>query len=135
MQNVSFRSVEEFLEYLPDEELLIVEYLREIIYECIPDCREKLAYNVPYFKRYSNICFVWPASVTWGSEKSYEGVRLGFVNGYLLQDDINYLQKEGRKQVFWKDYLTLKDIDTDLVKMFLFEAVLVDEIRYKEKKR
>jgi hypothetical protein len=37
MQDVSFNDVREFLEYLPGEQRMIVEYLREIIFDCIPD--------------------------------------------------------------------------------------------------
>ncbi len=31
MQNVDFKNVEEFLDYLPDAERKIVDYLREVI--------------------------------------------------------------------------------------------------------
>jgi len=100
--------------------------LRGIIHECIPDCKEKLSYNVPTFYRHSHVCFVWPASVTWGNVHS-EAVRLGFANGYLIRDEINYLDKGNRKQMYWKDYSDLKEIDTDIVKAYLFEAREIDE--------
>lgn len=58
MQNVDFRNVEEFLEYLTDDERKIVECLRAIIIDCIPECKEKLSYNVPYFSKHSRICFI-----------------------------------------------------------------------------
>ena len=38
MQNVDFAGVEEFLAFLPEEELKIVERLRKIVFSCIPDC-------------------------------------------------------------------------------------------------
>ena len=135
IQNVSFNSIDDFLEFLPDEELVVVEALRQIVFECIPDFEEKLSYNVPYYKRFSNICFIWPASVKWGKDKSYEGVRLGFVNGNLLQDELNYLDKGNRKQVYWRDYITIDDINAELIKMYLFDAISVDEIRFKEKNK
>ena len=97
MQNVNFKSVDEFLDFLPKTELEIVEYLRSIILNCIPDCIEKLSYNVLYYKRYKNICFIWPGSVTWGNVKQ-SGVRLGFTSGNLLADEIHYLNKGDRKQ-------------------------------------
>ena len=58
MQNIDFRKVEEFLDYLLDNERNIVNYLREIIVESIPECKKKLSYNVPYFSKYSRICFI-----------------------------------------------------------------------------
>ena len=58
MQNVNFADVEEFLAFLPEDELKIVERLRKIVFSCIPDCVEKLNYNVPFYKMHSNICFI-----------------------------------------------------------------------------
>ena len=126
MQNVSFKSVEEFLDFLPDDELKITEILRELITNCIPDVTEKLSYNVPYYKRKKNICFLWPASVLWGKKKTYEGVRFGFVNGHLLNDDINYLHKGDRKQVYWKDFTTVTKTDLEILKTYLLDAVILD---------
>lgn len=132
MQSVSFRDVNEFLAYLPAKELAVVELLRQVIFNCIPDVREHLSYNVPYYKRHRNICLIWPASILWGSKKSYTGVRFGFCNGNLLQDEINYLDKGNRKQVYWKDFNSVQDIDVDLLKAYLFEAVEVDD-QFKKK--
>jgi hypothetical protein len=136
MQKVSFRNVEQFIQYLPDDELKLVECLRHLIYECLPDCTEHLSYNVPYFRRYANICFIWPASVTSGRGKNYEGVRLGFTNGYLIRDDKNYLDHGDRKQVYWKDFQSLKeiDLDIDIIKMYLFEAAQIDERKFWDKR-
>ena len=127
MQNVSFRNVEEFLDFLPEGELEIVEYLREIILECIPECKEKLSYNVPFYKRYHTICFLWPASVLWGKKNTYEGVRLGFSKGYLMQDEISYLERGNRKQVYYRNFKSLADIDEELLMSYIFQAVELDE--------
>lgn len=127
MQNVNFDNLDEFFDFLPAKELKIVEYLRAIILECLPNCTEKLAYNVLYFRRKSNVCFLWPASILWGKKKTYEGVRLGFTKGYLMQDDINYLDKGNRKQVYWRDYKSIKEIDPDILKAYLYDALLLDK--------
>ena len=133
MQNVTFKTLDEFLDFITDEELKIVKFLRQIILNCIPDCIEKLSYNVPFYKRNTNICFIWPASVTWGNVK-LNGVRIGFANGYLMQDDINYLDKGDRKQVYCKDFYSIKEIDVDLLKSYIFEAVIIDQEKTKMKK-
>ena len=125
-QNVNFSSIEEFLDFLPDNELELVNFLRQIIHDCIPECKEKLAYNVPYFYRHSRICFIWPSSVPWGNVKQ-DGVMLGFTRGHLLNNELNYLEKGNRKKVYTKTFYKLKDIDTDLLKTYLFEAVEIDE--------
>jgi hypothetical protein len=126
-QEVSFRGVDEFLAYLPENELIIVELLRKIVLDCLPDCIEKLAYNVPYYKINKNICFIWPASVKWGKTISFQGVRFGFPNGNLLADEENYLDKGQRTQVYWKNFTSLKSIDAELLRSYIFEAVLIDK--------
>lgn len=130
MQNVHFKSVGEFLDFLPEDELKIVEQLRELVFMCIPDASEKLAYNVPYYKRYRNICFIWPATILWGKKKTYEGVRFGFTNGYLLTDEKNYLSKEGRKKVYWKDFKVIKQNETKILESLLYEAALIDALSH-----
>ncbi|MBL0103197.1 MAG: DUF1801 domain-containing protein [Bacteroidetes bacterium] len=127
MQNVSFKSFEEFLDFLPEDELKVTEFLRKIVFECIPDATEKLAYNVPYYKRHKNICFIWPASILWGKKKTYSGVRFGFVSGHLLPDEPGFLEKGDRKFVYWKDFGNLKEINVELLKAYIYEAVLVDQ--------
>lgn len=127
MQNVNFDTVNAFLDFLPEDELKLVLFLRQLVFDCVPNVTEKLAYNVPFFKRHKNICFIWPSSVFWGKQKTYEGVRFGFTNGYLLSDEFNCLKKESRKQVYWIDYTNLNQIDVDVLKGFLYEAVLIDD--------
>ncbi|MEZ4825078.1 MAG: DUF1801 domain-containing protein [Bacteroidia bacterium] len=126
MQNVKFQSVDEFLDYLPENERIMVDILREIIFECIPECREKLSYNVPYYWRNRRVCFLWPASVPWGNVK-LNGVQLGFCEGYKMNDDLGYLEKGNRKQVYTKTFMKPEEIDPDLIRVYLFEAVTVDQ--------
>lgn len=132
MQDVDFKNVDELLAFLPEEELKIVERLRKIIFSCLPNCTEKLSYNVPFYKVHKNICFIWPPSVKWGGT-GHEGVRFGFTNGYLLTDEIVYLDKGTRKQVYWRDFKSLKEIDAELLKAYIFEAALIDEEIIREK--
>jgi len=134
MQNVHFEGVDEFLDYLPEDELRIVNKLRELIYQALPDAVEKLSYNVPFYKRHSNICFIWPSSIPWGNMKQ-KGVRLGFTKGYLLEDTAGYLDKGQRKQVYCKDYSDIKEIKADVVLSFLYEAALLDEEVARQKRK
>lgn len=126
MQKVKFKTIDEFLEFLPEEELKITHYLMHIVKTTLPDLNEKLSYNVPYFSNNKNICFIWPASVLWGNKKTYEGVRFGFTQGYLMRDELNYLEKGNRKQVYWKDFKLIEEIDVDILKTYLFEAIEID---------
>lgn len=124
-QPIKFNSIDDFLKFLPEEELKIVSLLRRIVFDCIPNVKEKLSYNVPYYYKYSRICFIWPASVPWGNLS--KGVALGFCRGNKLLDEFNYLKTDGRKQVYRHIFTTVKEIDTDILKAYLFEAIILDE--------
>lgn len=124
-QDVAFRNVQDFLDYLPDGEAKLVESLRHLVFECIPDVQEKLAYNVPFYYRYSRICFIWPGSVPWGKTQK-AGVEFGFCKGHLLSDS-SYLNKGSRKEVYIKTFYHLKEIETDVLRSLLYEAVALDD--------
>ena len=128
-QKIKFRNVGDFLNSLPDNELKIVENLRELILETIPNCKEKLAYNVPFYYRHSRIVFIWPASVPWGSVDN--GVVLGFCKGTQLFD----LNTTDKKSVGRKIFTTLKEINHNKIRQLLYEAVLLDEQDHKQKRK
>lgn len=133
-QSVKFRNVDEFLEYLPDEELKVVQFLRSIIFECLPEINEKLSYNVPFYKIQKGLFFIWPSSVLWGKKNNWTGIRFGFQQGHLLTDEINYLDKGDRKQVFYKNFANVKEIESDVLKAYIFEAAVIDQEAAKNKK-
>jgi hypothetical protein len=74
---MKFNSILELYDYLPEDERIIVDVLREIVAGHLPAyCKEKLSFNVPYFYGKRGICIIWPASVKGGGVKN--GVLLGF---------------------------------------------------------
>ncbi len=113
------------MEYLPEEEQIIVERLREVILDAIPNCTEKLKYNVPYYSQYANICFLWPSSIPWGAVEN--GVSIGFVKGNLISAGLNYLESNGRKTIRSRNFNKLEQIDFDLVRELVYEAVEIDK--------
>jgi hypothetical protein len=133
MQNVSFRSVEEFLAFLPPDELSLVSTLRSLVVECIPGITEKLSYNVPFYHRHNRLFFIWPASVLWGKKQTWSGVRFGFQQGHLLADELNYLDRGERKYVYWKAFKQITVNDISILKNYIFEAELIDS-GFKNKK-
>jgi hypothetical protein len=124
-QPFSFKTVYEFLASLPDDELKITETLRALVFECIPDVKEKLGYNVPFYSRHSRICFIWPGSIPWG-KTTKQGVELGFCKGNLLADP-SYLTIGNRKEVYIKTFHSIKEINQDVIRQLLYEAVIIDE--------
>ncbi len=134
MQNVKFNSMGELLAFLPENQLLLVEHLRELIFECVPGIKERLSFNVPFFSKHKGICYIWPGAVSWGS-KTLDGVEFGFNYGYLLVDENNYLDRGNRKQVFSKRFHAVEEIDDEILRAYLFEAVENDEIMFREKRK
>lgn len=128
-QKIKFRNVGDFLDSLPDNELKIVEFLRDLVLESIPDCKEKLAYNVPFYYRHSRVVFIWPASVPWGSVEN--GVALGFCKGTQLFD----LDTIDKKSIGRKVFTSAKDININEIRQLLYEAVLLDEQDHKLKRK
>jgi len=134
MQNVSFQSVDDFLDYLPDDERKIVDVLRKLILHVMPDAQEKLSYNVPYYWLHSRVCFIWPSAIPWG-KVPLKGVILGFCRGHLLLDDINFLEKGNRKEVYTKTFYSVSEINEELILTYLYQAIEIDQKCWIEKKQ
>lgn len=128
-QNVNFKNLEAFYAYLPQEELEMTLFLKRLLLEAIPSLHERLSYNVPFFKGNKNIAFLWPASVLWGKKQTYNGVRIGFTQGFRLTDPNQLLEKGNRKQVYYKTYQDLKAIENDveILRSLILEAALLDK--------
>jgi len=123
-QPIDFQDLDDLYAFLPDAELKIVELLRGLIYECIPEVKEKLSYNVPFFWARKTICFVWPGSVPWGG--TFEGVQFGFVRGHLMLNEDEYLEAGNRKYVRVKTFHSLQEIDFEKLRALLYEAAAID---------
>jgi len=110
---------------LPEEERIIVDVLREIVRESLPQsCSEKISYNVPFFYGNRGICIIWPSTIPRGGIK--KGVLLGFWYGNRLYDCDNFLTHGTNKQIFYKIYLTPEQIDDKPIRKLLTEAILFD---------
>jgi hypothetical protein len=124
-KGLKFQSFVEFWEYIPENERIIVDVLRQIILENIPWSKEKLAYNVPYYYGNRRICLIWPGSIPWGGFRT--GVFLGFCYGHLMADTENYLHHGTNKQVFYRIYHSVDEIDEQAITRLLKEAIEIDK--------
>jgi hypothetical protein len=123
--SIKIKSLLQLFEILPLEERIIVDVLRQIILENLPDnCKEKISYNVPFFYGKKGICIIWPATIPRGGIK--EGVLLGFWYGNKLKDEDNYLTHGSNKQIFYKIFKTAEEIDEEAIVRLLKEAVKLD---------
>ncbi len=119
------RSVLQLYDVITDDERVIVDVLRQLITEYLPPhCKEKFSYNVPFFYGNKGICIIWPASIPRGGIKS--GVLLGFWYGCKLNDEDNYLLHGSNKQIFYRIFNEVEEIDTDAIIKLLAEAITLD---------
>jgi len=123
-QPISFQDLDDLFAFLPEEELKIVQALRTLVYECIPEVKEKLSYNVPFFRVRKTVCFIWPGSVPWGG--TFEGVQFGFTKGHLMLNEDDYLEAGKRKYVRTKTFHSLQEIDFEKLRGLLYEAAIID---------
>jgi hypothetical protein len=99
--------------------------LREIIKGQLPaNCKEKISYNVPFFYGNKGICIIWPSTVPRGGIK--KGVLLGFWYGNRLADTGNYLTHGTNKQIFYKIFNSVDEINVKAIIKLLKEAVKLD---------
>ena len=118
-------SIVQLFDRLPEKERIIVDILRQIVTENVPAyCKEKLAFNVPYFYGNRGICIIWPATIPRGGIE--QGVLLGFWQGNKLNDEDGYLTHGTNKKVFYKIYREIEEIDEPAIVKLLKEAVRVD---------
>lgn len=132
MQPHKFRNIIEMLDSLPKEERKITAFLRDLVLDTLPMAKEKLSFNAPFYFLHKNICHIWPGSVAWG-KTTFDGVSFGFAYGYLLSDEIGYLEKGNRKQVYLKKFLSIAEIDVPLLRSYLFESAIIDEEVFQKK--
>jgi len=131
--NIKIRSVLQLYEVLPDNERIIVDVLRQIITEHLPaTCKEKISYNVPFFYGHKGICIIWPSVIPRGGIK--KGVLLGFWYGNKLADTDNYLTHGTNKQIFYKIFNSVDEINERAIVKLLKEAVKLDDhsAKYKQ---
>jgi hypothetical protein len=122
---MKIRNIVDLFSILPEDEKIIVDVLRQIIIETLPAyCNEKISYNVPFFYGKKGICIIWPATVPRGGIK--KGVLLGFWYGNKLNDREGFLSHGTNKQIFFKIYQTVEEIDERPIKKLLREAIKLD---------
>lgn len=122
---IKIRSLLQLYEVIPEHERIIVDVLRQLITEQLPpNGKEKISYNVPFFYGNKGICIIWPSSIPRGGIR--QGVLLGFWYGNRLADTDNYLTHGTNKQIFYKIFNDVKEINVKAVVKLLKEAVKLD---------
>ena len=124
------KTYDDFFYDLPEAEQQLVRRLREVLLSTAPNFGEKISCGVPYYFLQTRVCFIWPASVKAGPKA---GVWLGFCRGNLLSNEQQLLELNGRKEVTTITFFNVNEINENLLREILNEAILVDESCAKEK--
>jgi hypothetical protein len=117
------KTYDNFYSEITDDERTIVDKLREVVLAANPNFKEKISYGVPYYFLHTRVCFIWPASIHPGPKS---GVMLGFCQGYLLSDEYGVLDRENRKVIGTLIFHDASEIELDIIRSLLDEAILVD---------
>ncbi len=129
---LTFRSPVELFAFLPEDEALLLDVLRQITIDTLNGYgKEKLSYNVPFFYGNKSICLIFPSSVPRSGIKS--GVLFGFWYGNRLKDEDKYLTHGTNKQIYYKVYQSADEIDIPALTKLISEAVELDK-RFKKGK-
>lgn len=126
------KTFDDFYNEITDYERSIVDRLRAIVLGVNPNFIEKISYGVPYYFLHTRVCFIWPASIRPGPKS---GVVLGFCQGHLMSDERGILNRENRKIVGTLTFHDAKEIEADIIRELLEDAIFIDyeTVRMKEK--
>lgn len=128
-QPIDYKDVEDLIPQLPLDEQDMILHLRNAILDTLPQVKEKLAYNVPFYYLKKRIAFIWPGSVPWG--KSHLGiVSLGFTHGHRFMEQ-SIFPKTDHKVIRQLQFKDVSEIDLGLVKTLLIEAAEIDGLKDK----
>lgn len=120
-----FDSIEEYLDSLPENQQQITKLLRNTVYDCLPEVSEKWNGKFLIFSNKSRICIIAPLGGPLENVKQ-EGVRLAFVKGKLLNDETGYFDHSTRAKTPIKTFLTIQEIDQELLRAYLYAAIELD---------
>ncbi len=119
-------AVDDFIADLPTAERQLMEVLRSLVLDTLPEAREQLAYGVPFYYLRRRVCYLWPASVSGSGAR--EGVVMGFCRGHLLSNEDGLLHSGNRKEVSNVVFTTLNQINPGAIEKCLLEAAIVDAL-------
>jgi len=118
--------ISDYLYQLTSKQAGIVQFLHDLIMEN-PTIEVKRRWNLPFYYRKSWICYfniLKNGNVEWA-----------FTRGNELSNENQWLEARGRKQIYSVNFASVHDIELELAKITLQEALLLDEhVPYSVKK-
>jgi hypothetical protein len=116
------KEVDHYLHRSPKHVRELMTFLRTIILKTIPDVEETIKFSVPFYSRQGLLCYLNPG-------KDGKGVYMGFVEGHRLSDESGILTGKKLKQIRYMEFHTRREIKVRVVKEYLLEAVMLNELK------
>jgi len=91
---------------------------------CAPQIEARLTYNIPFFYYFGRLCYLNPKG---------KSVDLGFCRCALLEEH-PLLGRTELKEVRIINFTDLQSIDEAVLKPFIFDAMILNELTRKRKK-
>ncbi|MCF3108016.1 DUF1801 domain-containing protein [Niabella sp. CC-SYL272] len=125
-RKIKFRSLLELFEFLPADQALLLDVLRQIAIDTLNGYgKEKMSYNVPFFYGNRSLLLIYPAAVPRGGFKS--GVMFAFWYGNRLKDEAHYLEHGTNKQIYYRVYQSAGEINIAALRKLILEAIELDK--------
>jgi hypothetical protein len=119
--------IQEYLEDKSRKQQVLIAYFHALAMD-VPGMELKRRFGLPFYFRKSWICYV--------NVLHNGNVEFAFPRGNELKVQGNILNDRGRKQVRSLDFSDFQELDQDLIRALLMEAVALDEeVPYRLKRK
>jgi hypothetical protein len=112
------KTVDAFIETLPEEKAKLAALLREIILSSVPGIQEKLSFKIPFYHYFGMFCYINPTK---------EGIDLGLCRGKDLVEEFPRLHLKNRAIVATLPISHVKDFEQLRVRELITAAAVWNE--------
>lgn len=116
-------AVDNYIFGFNEEEKLIMEVLRDVVFHFVPSVEESFKFKCPFYSYKGLLCYI-----NW--EKKTKKVILGFVEGFLFEDKYQLLNTNTNqvKKIYFN---SADEIDEEKLAYYFNQAVKINETKKK----
>jgi hypothetical protein len=118
-------NVEYFINQLENGQREIMLYFHELLAHQL-ELEDKIRFKIPFYYHKSWVCYLNPIK--------NDEVELAFLLGQALSNQQGLLEANGRKQVAGITFSKVAEIPVDPVYEIIQEALILDEMKYQQRK-
>lgn len=112
------KKVDEYIDLLPPEKAVLVEQIRELLFQLVPGIDERFSFKLPFYHYFGMFCYI---------NSNKEGVYLAFCRGKDLLDEFPQLELNGRATIATVTIRDRKDIDRLQIRELISVAAIWNE--------